>query len=541
MASMYLLKRPLDHFASVEESPFVFSSLDFSGTNIIVRGRVLYLSDIKWFAETLTAELRQILQRDLLFSLTKAFDVATWHPGTTHEEPRNTRMGYNCFSDPQNSFSGCHESLLKAVLDDPSVSGRFHFRNASGTIVWKAAPCLAYLERCEAFELMLFAATHTTVGEPPRGTEIASHLIRNISGGTVRNVLVMFQFFMLMGTFNKTSHATAKHFAIMRVPHPEIGRLWMMYITFVRPLIVVWQHHFHGKRAAARAMNNLFFGLSRPVKSRQLSQALSYHTKRLLCLPIPISLWRHIATWFLNHHAIKFQEHLSLSNKAALATQMGHSDFAHNLYASDAALPSGIDFHRFFQTVKTSGIWHQLLGFEPQLTNAIHGSGSSMRAGGVNAPPPINAGLGNGLAEEITALLLPALLRSHALTRANDLASLVQAMGIKLEPETASVQRKITEHLQAQRLADLRKFLRNPSATFKTPQQAEAAEVLASDSPSVLIVGPTGISTHSPSIFRIKPNFPRRFRKNLASPPQLPLLRWRKDYTVDPAPPFHAR
>ena len=107
MASMYLLKWSLNQFASVEESPLVFSSLDFSGTNTIVRGRVLYLSDIKWFAETLAAELRQILQRDLLFNLTKVVDVATWQPAAIHEEPRNTRMEYSCFSDPQNSFFDC--------------------------------------------------------------------------------------------------------------------------------------------------------------------------------------------------------------------------------------------------------------------------------------------------------------------------------------------------------------------------------------------------------------------------------------------------
>lgn len=392
----------------------MFTSLDFSGTNIIIRGRVLYLRDLKLFVETLIMELQESLERDLLLGLPGIIDVATWQPGIVYEEPRNTTMGYACFSDKRNpSFTSKEDILLKAILDDPSLSGRFHFRDPSSNIVWKAAPCLAYLDRCEAFEMMLFSAAHATVGEPARGSEFASHTIRNISAGTIRNIFVVFQYFALMGTFNKSSHITTKHSTIMRVPHPEVGRIWMMYLAFVCPLIVEWQGYFHGRRAAARAFNNLFFGHHHPVTSRQLSQALSYHTNRLLGIAIPHSLYRHISTWFLNHHSVKFQEHLSLSNRAALAAQMGHSEHVHHLYASDAALPMGIDFHRFFQTMKTSGVWHELLGFEPQLARAMtNGENRSgiHQANNNSLIPALPNRVGTGLAEEIKALLLPDIL-----------------------------------------------------------------------------------------------------------------------------------
>jgi len=86
------------------------------------------------------------------------------------------------------------------------------------------------------------------------------------------------------------------------------------------------------------------------------------------------------------------------------------------------------------------------------------------------------------------------------MTRANDLASLLQALGIRLQTEAlAHPRRFITNHLNPIRLCDLRRFLRNPSARFKTPQQAEAVEVLASGDPSVLIVGPTGMDVFAHS------------------------------------------
>jgi len=93
-------------------------------------------------------------------------------------------------------------------------------------------------------EMMLFAGSQTSIGEPTWGTEIASHLLDNISRGSIQNVFVMFQYFCTMGTFNKTSHMKEHNVYMMRVPHPEIGRLWMLYITFVRLLFVIWQRYF---------------------------------------------------------------------------------------------------------------------------------------------------------------------------------------------------------------------------------------------------------------------------------------------------------
>ena len=127
---------------------------------------------------------------------------------------------------------------------------------------------------------------------------------------------------------------------------------------------------------------------------------------------------------FLNHHAVKFQEHLAMANRATLAVQMGHGETTHNLYAGDARLPSGIDFHLFFRSMKTSGIWHELLGFPPTLSQDMNATSS---------------------------------------------------------------------HHSPSRLSDLRNFLNNPDARFKTSQQAEVSEAIAVGEPSLLVIGPTGL------------------------------------------------
>jgi hypothetical protein len=295
-----------------------------------------------------------------------------------------------------------------------------------------------------------------------------------------------------LGTFNKsTAYQGSK---IMRVPLPEIGRLWTLYISCVRPLVTVWQTYFRGRVAGKRADNSLFFGLNRPVSSAQLSQALAHHTSRILHIRITISLWRHIATWFLNYHAVKFQEHLAMANRSTLAVQMGHSEATHALYASDARLPSGIDFHVFFASMKTSGIWHELIGFPPNLSGAMNAPRGLPQACGEKVVVPTTSSPVQ-LVEQIRASLTADILRTINLTRASDLAALLNEIGVKPQPRGTPADRDDSVAVSPTRLIDLRRLLGDPQARFKSSQQAIVSEVLASGEPSLLIIGPTGLSS----------------------------------------------
>lgn len=113
---------------------------------MLLNGKVLYVTDIKSFVESIVQALQGCLLHDLFFNITDLVNVERWSPGVVNEEPRNTRAGYSCFTDPRNSFVGDSDLLLRTVLDHPKVSGRFHFVDQNGQLVWKAAPCFEYLE-----------------------------------------------------------------------------------------------------------------------------------------------------------------------------------------------------------------------------------------------------------------------------------------------------------------------------------------------------------------------------------------------------------
>ena len=489
--------RFLNHFSSAEQGTLQFTALDFSGENVIVAGNVLYLRNIRYFVETIISEVKEVVRRELFFEL-DVFDI-NWLPGVVHEEPRNRNVGYSCFHDPSNSFRQHRFDLLRAFLVHPSLRGRFHFVSKERKIIWKAGPCFAYMALCHEVEMLLFCGTQTSVGEPARSSEIASHLISNIAGGTIRNVLVMFQYFSMMGTFNKTSHLTERDVTMMRVPHPDIGRLWMLYFTFIRPTIVVWQDYFSGAKAATRARDRLFFGLYRPVTSPELSRNLARHTQRLLGIKMPLSLWRHVATWFLNYHSVMFRDYHNQPNRSSLATQSGHSEGVHSLYASDARLPDGIDFHVFFDTMRASGVWHSLLGFshisQPSLLKAMK------HRGDITSPTTLPTTLENNvsissaadIAEEVKRRILPDLLQAASQTRANDLTCLLNSLGINLaSPPSQALTQPVTHMMHPSRLRDLRTFLGDDSAVFKDPQQSLALELIRGKEPSLLVIGPTG-------------------------------------------------
>jgi hypothetical protein len=493
--SMYLLVRLLNRLSSAEDETLHFTALNFNGDNVIVKGRVLYLRDIRDFVENIIGEVKELIRNHLFFGL-EMFDI-DWSPGVVHEEPRNRSVGYSCFLDPKNSFRKHRFDLLQAILTHPLLCGRFHYVGKNGQIVWKASACFAYMEVCHNVEMLLFSGTQTSVGEPAQTTEIASQLIGNVGGGGTRNVLVMFQFLCMMGTY-KTGHLTERDIAMMRVPHPEIGRLWMLYITFVRPVLVIWQKYFGGRRAAMRARDRLFFGPHRPVTPSELSRSLSRHTQRLLNIKISISLWRHIVTWFLNCVSARLIDFNSRSYRSALAFQSGHGEGAHSLYAGDARLPAGIDFHDFFRSMCASGTWHDLVGFsQSHLLEAMNCAPSRKRIMPPVDPsvpggslPPINTGK---IAEDVKKMILPDLIHAISQSRANDLAFFLDGMGVNVQsPPSQALTQPVSHMMHPSRLADLRTFLGDDSATFKDPQQALALELISEKHLSILLIGPTG-------------------------------------------------
>ena len=112
-------------------------------------------------------------------------------------------------------------------------------------------------------------------------------------------------------------------------------------------------------------------------------------------------------------------------------------------------------------------MWHELIGFEPQLTRAMNGSGDlddiHTTGGFVDRSVSLThlscGGCGTVLIQELKAQLLPDLFRFYSLSQVTDLASLIQVLGIKIPQSPPSTWRPVTDYMSGFQLHDLRKFL----------------------------------------------------------------------------------
>jgi hypothetical protein len=184
---------------------------------------------------------------------------------------------------------------------------------------------------------------------------------------------------------------------------------------------------------------------------------------------------------------------------------MGHSDMMHSLYAANTRLPAEINFHVFFQMMRTSGVWHHLVGFtgsrllhdmEPRDHISIEMPAQhDHRSDCSSDPKHFSSSLSTmNIAEwQVKKILISDLVRIHMQMQANDLVSLLDTVGFNLESSSSrALAQPVTHLLHPSWLDDLWGFLGNDSASFKHPQQAEAVELIASKTPSILLIGPTG-------------------------------------------------
>src|SRR6266487_1183805 len=119
---------------------------------------------------------------------------------------------------PSNPFAQERELLLRTVLSPLYRGPSLYFVNSEDCVLWKPGPCYEYLHLSDDLLQRLFVATHLTSGPTGRETELASKLIRNVAGGSMRNVLYLFNIFLSMGTHNKTSHVSNEDKNMVRAP-----------------------------------------------------------------------------------------------------------------------------------------------------------------------------------------------------------------------------------------------------------------------------------------------------------------------------------
>jgi hypothetical protein len=333
LPALYHLHRGLASLSTSSFSTPAFNALDRSGTNVEIHGKILHLRDIKSMVLSLIEEIEDGIEK-----LTLGLGFVTV-PEHVTDRPRETKGGYSFIADPVNPFQEEADMVLKKALLDLT---QFYVLDSNGRVIWMPGPCFEYLHLHNDILKKLFVATHLTSGSPARGTELSSQLIENVPGGSIRNVLFLYNIFLCMGTHNKTSHVGNEDKNMVRVPLQALVLAWLTMLVRVRPFVVTLQYDLRGQRAALNARRYLYPGVYHPLMTSDLSRALAKATDRLLSIRLTLKDWRHLMAWFTQDHAELFEQtHIQTT---AVHIGFGHSGVVNSgEYASDMRLPDGLD------------------------------------------------------------------------------------------------------------------------------------------------------------------------------------------------------
>jgi hypothetical protein len=158
MCDMHYLNKVLSICAVNEINAPLFSSIDDTGNNVLIDGKVVYLSNIKDAVLRLSSEAERDMTNILLLG-----EVPLIKVDIVNDKPRCSDIGYSYVDDLANGFKKHDLTVIRMMLNNPIVSGKFH-RIQGGEIVWNPAACWDWLHQVEEVMLKLFNASMLSCG-----------------------------------------------------------------------------------------------------------------------------------------------------------------------------------------------------------------------------------------------------------------------------------------------------------------------------------------------------------------------------------------
>jgi hypothetical protein len=499
---LYITKRGFAALQSAEESTLLFNAPDLSGTSAIVNDQTLSLSDIKSTHNRAMDEIE------------KELDALTFHSSHftlpadlfIHDSPRERAPGYSFLKHPKNPWNH-RPTLVQHIIESNTLFSQFAYINLSGTISWNPTAVSDYMKSIYDLQTKILCNIILSYGEPARGTELASHLLANVGGGSIRNFFILFNIPLLRASFSKTTHTSGDR-VIYRVPLPRLGRQFVRFLAYLRPLFTEWQEYIN-PFMSSNAQLYLFPGLYRPLTSYDISKALARYTLQEVGLSMKLRRYRQYMAFITSCNLEVFEAVCSTSG--ATHAQFGHTEKINvQHYGRDSRTPDGINYGAFLSAARVSGVFHLLYGHPPDLLQQLeYGQGQIVSIKNTincirnRSLPIISSSPSSVLSlEEITmtlkSLILPELNSTLVKAVAQSHASVIDFVSPKSTFQTPVLapNSDIVPHpYLLSKLRELCPMLYQVNGGFKTPQQGQVTQLLYERQRNVVYIAPTGMST----------------------------------------------
>ncbi|KAF7768400.1 hypothetical protein Agabi119p4_7643 [Agaricus bisporus var. burnettii] len=506
LPTLYLLKRGLASLHTAAESSFHFNAPDLSGKSAIFEGKELSLDDIGELHRQFIAEITQTVN-DLTFHHP---DFALAETELIHDEPRETKAGYSFVTDQRNSWNH-RPSLLQHILQTPSLFQKYAYIMPDGLISWISTSIADYVQEVYDVQMKIVCTVILSYGEPARGTELASHLLSNVPGGSIRNFFVLFNMPVLRASFNKTSSPDGSDKVICRFPLPELKSVFIRFLAYIRPLYAQWQA-FLRPHMASNATYYLFVGLFRPLTSPDISSILAKYTQERLGVRLTLRSHRQYMAFITTCNHSVFAH--ATESDAETYKQFGHSETMNTQhYGQDSRTPAGMNLKSFFANARVSGVFHLLYGHPPTLLrhledgkshsrrliaiiDSIHGTSVKHTA---TENTQLNIACDNDLLIRIRQLFNQSIAASHAAitqlfvpsTTTQHSENKSSSPSIKVHPFVVRKLREVLLHLP-------------PNTSFSNQQQGEVAQLLLEGHRHIVYISPTGSGKTTPPLLAAK-------------------------------------
>ncbi|EKM79049.1 hypothetical protein AGABI1DRAFT_129306 [Agaricus bisporus var. burnettii JB137-S8] len=505
---LYVTKRGFTGLHSAEESTFFFNAPDSSGTAAIIDHRTLSLSQIKSTHLRAMDEIDQELD-DLTFNSSHCIIPKD---AFIHDSPRERSPGFSFLKHPKNPWN--HQiTLVQHIMQTDFLFSRYAYVTATGAIAWNSSAVADQMKRIYDLQMKILCNIILSYGEPARGTELASHLLANVSGGSIRNFFVLFNIPLLRASFNKTTGESGDK-AIYRIPLPRLGSQFVRFLAYLRPLFVEWQGYLN-PFMLHNAQHFLFPGFHRPLTAIDVSKRLAGYTLRELQIPLRLRRYRQFMAFITSCNQDVFEA--AASTSTATHEQFGHTakiNLQH--YGQDSRTPDGLNFSSFKSAARVSGVFHLLYGHSPELLEKLeYGQGristikdtiNRIRNRSVPTLPASTISTALELQDITTSLkqlILPEIASTVIKSTAQCYASVIDFLAPKSTshtPEFLATRTEVQPHpFFLAKLRELNPELHGSNGAFKTLQQAQATQLLYERKENVVYIAPTGSGKTMPN------------------------------------------
>ncbi|THH13339.1 hypothetical protein EW146_g6867 [Bondarzewia mesenterica] len=493
MAYLYNVHVLLKSIRSGEENNPTASFTDDRYRELSYQGDLIHLDGFTRLVQGVVAEYRKIIQDEVFFGLAIPVDfVLDFDISALHDNPRNFAPGFCFLDDPRNGFDKLRNKYACWLLSDPERANAYTYIH-NGALIWKPESSYRLLDAFQRAREKLLVVTIVSAGPSARATEIARELLRNISGTELRHLLILYHNLCIVGIQDKTSHQHLRNHFIPHCPNYQVSHELVSNLVLFRPFETMLVTFFKGKESGHRFYLYLWPRYdTQDIVNAVDTMLASYSVPRRSIILALSSRFANTVPSSAHSFDSTGDPHLFERSKEFFFDLMqNHNSTTSFLkYAVDSNSVAHTDPRHILGCIKTSIAWHDIINIA---------NGRRLRVTVDDTERASETHPSTASAPSLPSASSDILRLSNALTWLHDI------LGRHPPPRPSeALRQRSTIAVHPQRLFDLRKFLDDPTASFRCPEQAELIEKMQARQNHILAILPCGIGKTFMVLFQAK-------------------------------------